>query len=111
MITLQNIFDMQAKLQKKAFNVDLPSINENLASYYGFGLYNEIGEVFAADKQWRPFHKGPRNHDQVREELTDCMLFLVNLMLAEGMSAEDIENEYLKKHKTVLDRITKEKQH
>ena len=110
MLTLQEIFEKQAKLQKHVFGVDLPAINEKLAMYYGFGLYGEIGEVFAADKQWRPFHKGPRNHDEVREELTDCLLFMVNLMLAQGMTAEDIEKEYQKKYQIVIDRINAEKE-
>ena len=108
-ITLQEIFNKQAELQKKAFNVDLPAVNESLAQYYGFGLYNEIGEVFSADKEWKPINKGTRNHNEVREELTDCLLFLVNLMLAEGMSAADIEEAYIKKYNKVVERINKEK--
>lgn len=108
-ITLQDIFDKQAVLQKFAFGVDLPAVNEALAQYYGFGLYNEIGEVFSADKEWKPVNKGTRNHEEVKEELTDCLLFLVNLMLAEGMSATDIEEAYIKKYNKVVDRINKEK--
>lgn len=110
MLDLKELFDKQAKLQKRAFGIDLPAVNESLAMYYGFGLYGEIGEVFASDKQWRPFHKGPRNHDEVREELTDCLLFLINLMLAQGMHAEDIENEYRKKYQVVMSRIDAEKE-
>ena len=110
MLDLKEIFDKQAKLQKHAFGIDLPAVNEKLAMYYGFGLYGEIGEVFAADKQWKPCHKGPRNHDEVREELTDCLLFLVNLMLAQGMSAEDIEAEYRKKYEKVIERINIDKE-
>lgn len=108
-ITLQDIFDKQANLQKFAFGVDLPAVNEALAQYYGFGLYNEIGEVFSADKEWKPVNKGARNHNEVREELTDCLLFLVNLMLAEGMTASDIEEEYIRKYNKVVERINKEK--
>lgn len=110
MLDLKELFDKQAKLQKHAFGVDLPAVNEKLAMYYGFGLYGEIGEVFAADKQWKPCHKGPRNHDEVREELTDCLLFLINLMLAQGMSAKDIEEEYRKKYIKVIERINKDKE-
>lgn len=108
MVTLQQIFDIQAKIQKKAFNVDLPKIDEKLAMYYGFGLFTEIGEVFAADKQWKPFHKGARNQEEVKSELVDCLLFLVNLMLAQGMTAEDISNEYLKKSNEVIRRINED---
>lgn len=109
LITLQEIFDKQAQLQKLAFGVDLPKVDENLAKYYGFGLYGEIGEVFQADKTWKPFNKGPRNEDEVREELTDCLLFLVNLMLAQGMTADMIQDSYLKKYQVVIDRVNKEK--
>lgn len=108
-ITLQEIFNKQASLQKMAFGVNLPAVNEALAQYYGFGLYGEIGEVFAADKSWKPINAGARNESEVKEELVDCLLFLVNLMLAQGMSAKDIEEAYLKKYEKVVDRIKKEK--
>lgn len=108
MLTINDIFEKQAKLQKAAFDVDLPKVDESLATYYAFGLYNEIGEVFAADKSWKPCNKGPRNHEEVKEELTDCLLFLINLMLAQGMSAEDISNTYLKKYDVVVERFRKE---
>ena len=108
MLTLNDVFEKQAKLQKAAFDVDFPKVDEPLAMYYAFGLYNEIGEVFAADKSWKPCNKGPRNHEEVKEELTDCLLFLVNLMLAQGMSADDISEAYLKKYNVVVERFRKE---
>lgn len=105
MITLKDIFDKQAALQKDWVKKDFPCIDPKLSMYYAFGLFTEIGEVFQADKSWKPFNVGPRNHEDVKEELTDCMLYLVNLMLAEGMTAEDIEKCYLKKYEKVVGRL------
>lgn len=103
-MTIQELFDTQARIQKIACGVTLPAHNEDLAMYYGFGLFTELGEVFQADKSWKMFNKGPRNAEEVLEELVDCQLFLTNLMLAQRISAEDFEAAYRKKAAKVIER-------
>ncbi len=103
--TLKTMFDLQIKLQNHCFNAKLPVVDEHLFQYYMLGLFGEAGEVLAADKQWKPCNKGPRKEDEVREELTDCFLFLINACLSQGFTSEDIYQTFLKKNKKVWSRI------
>lgn len=106
---LQKMFEMQAKLQSYCFNVKLPAINEGLFQYYMLGLFGEAGEVLAADKQWKPCNKGPRDQEEVTKELTDCFLFLINACLSQNVTAEDIAKEFIRKNKKVFARIDKDR--
>lgn len=104
-LSLNQMFDMQTKLQEHCFNVKLPAVNEKLFQYYMLGLLGEAGEVLSADKQWKPINKGPRDQQEVMKELTDCFLFLINACLAQNVTADDIANEFLRKNKKVHERI------
>lgn len=106
---LQKMFEMQAKLQSYCFNVKLPAVNEGLFQYYMLGLFGEAGEVLAADKQWKPCNKGPRDQEEVTKELTDCFLFLINACLSQNVTAEDIAKEFIRKNKKVFARIDKDR--
>lgn len=109
-LQLQKMFDMQAELQSYCFNVQLPAVNEGLFQYYMLGLLGEAGEVLAADKQWKPVNKGPRNQEEVTKELTDCFLFLINACLSQNVTAEDIAKEFIRKNKKVHSRIDKDRE-
>lgn len=109
-LNLQKMFDMQAELQSYCFNVQLPAVNEGLFQYYMLGLFGEAGEVLAADKQWKPVNKGPRDQQEVTKELTDCFLFLINACLAQNVTAEDIAQEFIRKNKKVHARIDKDRE-
>lgn len=106
---LQKMFEMQAKLQSYCFNVKLPAVNEGLFQYYMLGLFGEAGEVLAADKQWKPCNKGPRDQQEVTKELTDCFLFLINACLAQNVTADDIAKEFIRKNNKVFARIDKDR--
>ena len=108
-LPLQTMFDLQAKLQSYCFNVKLPAVNEGLFQYYMLGLFGEAGEVLAADKQWKPCNKGPRDQEEVTKELTDCFLFLINACLSQNVTAEDIAKEFIRKNKKVFARIDKDR--
>lgn len=109
-LNLQKMFDMQAELQSYCFNVQLPAVNEGLFQYYMLGLFGEAGEVLAADKQWKPVNKGPRDQQEVTKELTDCFLFLINACLSQNVTAEDIAKEFIRKNKKVHARIDKDRE-
>jgi dimeric dUTPase (all-alpha-NTP-PPase superfamily) len=44
------------------------------------------------------------DHDKLKEELVDCLHFLLSAFLAEGMDAEEIVDLYLKKKYTNIER-------
>lgn len=108
-LPLQTMFELQAKLQSYCFNVKLPAVNEGLFQYYMLGLFGEAGEVLAADKQWKPCNKGPRDQQEVTKELTDCFLFLINACLAQNVTADDIAKEFIRKNNKVFARIDKDR--
>lgn len=63
------------------------------------GLIAEIGEFLEADKQWKQWGNSNKesHEDAARQELIDCLLFLINLMLSYNMGYPEIIDTYNKK--------------
>ena len=80
-------------------------MRDDFFSTYMLGLESEVGEVLQADKTWKPFHKGERDPQAVKQELADCFLYLINAALAQGMSAWDMLDEMRKKQVVIEERM------
>ena len=110
MSAFESIVQKQIQLQGIFYpNSDLPKHDGQLFSTYMLGLESEVGEVLQADKTWKPFHKGDRDPQAVKQELADCFLFLINAALAQGMSAWDMLDEMRKKQVIVEERMLADK--
>ena len=75
--------------------------SEKAGGYFtvqSFALMTEIGEA-SAEIAWKPWaaDKGFINHQAYRSELIDALHFLINLMLLDGMTADEIYDGYLTK--------------
>ena len=96
---LEFMFMCQQDLQDRLLNIKLPSDKPELISTYALGLVSEIGEVLQADKRWKNKTGGDNktvDHDSVKEELTDCMLYLINLIQACDVNAEEFFESFIK---------------
>lgn len=107
---MKELFNKQIEIQKIAFDVNLPEHKPELVRYFALGLMSEVGEVLQADKTWKPFNVGVCNGENVKEELADCYLFLMNLCLAEGFTAEQMIEMIRNKQEVVLQRIRRDKE-
>lgn len=92
---LSYMFERQAELQKHMLDADLPADRPDLLSYYALGLVSELGEVLQADKRWKAELKTGGDNTtvniiDVRYEIADCFLYLINIALAAGMTAEEM---------------------
>ncbi len=98
---LRYMFMCQRDLQKQLLGADLPGDRPDLISPYALGLVSEIGEVLQADKRWKSgmsktggdekYH----NHEEVLGELTDCLLFFINLTMSCNISDEELFQSFI----------------
>lgn len=93
---LETIFSEQKVLNKR-----IGSDNTTPQQCFDFlgALLHEVVE--ARDelhwKWWKKSHP-PINQDALKEELVDCLHFLVSAMLSAGMDAKEVTNLYLHKN-------------
>ena len=102
MKTFEEMFNEQMKNQKKLIrngsydrfanmiSDELPRDDTGLFSYHIQQLMSEIGEVLEADKRWKNFRNARYDKDKKLDELADCMIVLMNIVMFSGFSAEDI---------------------
>ena len=106
MIGLYDLFDYQAKLQKILNNADLPAERDDLLAQYALGIYTELGEALAINKNWKTWRKSAEyNTSEFLEEIADVWIFLINFTLAAGMNADDIIYEISRKQQILSDRL------
>ena len=107
---LQYIFSCQKDLQKNLLDVELPNDRPDLISPYALGLVSEIGEVLQADKRWKAGMSKTggddkrHDHEEVVGELTDCLLFFINLCLACNVDYEELFGSFIKTQSKVRKR-------
>lgn len=98
---LRYIFECQKNLQKSLLGADLPNDRPDLISPYALGLVSEIGEVLQADKRWKAGMSKTggddkhHDHKEVTGELTDCLLFFVNLCLACNVDQDELFESFI----------------
>ena len=69
---------------------------------------SEIGEVLDSDKRWKNMRNKKYNRDDKLNELADCFIVLMNLVMFSGFSCNDILSEIEKKLTVFNDRINVE---
>lgn len=95
---LSDMFDRQIQLQKEMFGYQLPDDDIEGYKYSCLALIGELGEVLEADKRWKNIRKEKYDKEGKLDELTDCMAFLINLVLFSGFTSEEFYNAFVKKN-------------
>lgn len=86
----------------------LPYDDIKIFSYQIQQLMSEIGEVLDSDKRWKNMRNKKYNRDDKLNELADCFIVLMNLVMFSGFSCNDILSEIEKKLTVFNDRINVE---
>lgn len=88
---------------------EIPFDHPKLASYHIQQLVSEIGEVLEADKRWKNIRNGKYNKQNKLDEISDCMIVLLNIAMFSGYTDEELFNAIESKIKVVSNRIQDEK--
>ena len=108
MFDLKDAFEYQIKLQRVLNNIDLPACDDELLGQFALALYAEMGEVLAANKNWKPWrNKSEYNKADLWEEIADVWIFLINLSMSCGMKSEDVLQEIKRKQTILSERLNK----
>ena len=115
----KNLFDKQIANQTKLvknntynnINADekLPTDNVSVFSYHVQQLISEIGEVLECDKRWKNIRNDKYIKEQKLDELADCFIVWMNLIIFSGFSSEEILSQINSKLDVVEKRIEKNK--
>lgn len=98
---LDLIFERQSMLQRESFGVDPHRMDEETRNQYirdmVLAATDELHEALA-EVGWKPWATSRHlNRDAFVGELVDVLHFLVNLWLAAGATAEEVEQRYMDK--------------
>lgn len=105
---LQEMIDLQAKLQSETYGKDISKLDtrEKIEAYRinMMALQDELHEALN-EMSWKPWAKAEYfNEDRVQQELVDAWHFFMNLMIISGMDAEKLHLRYLAKRKVNIKR-------
>ena len=116
-ITLQQLFNTQLVIQDKLIQkgvydrykdeltATVPVDDVGLASYHVQQLMSEIGEVLDADKRWKSHRNDKFDKNAKLEELADCFVVLMNIVMFSGFDGNDLANAIQQKLGVVSDRL------
>lgn len=98
---LQAMFDMQKKLQKRLFNLQLPGIYTERIPITVTSIVAELGEILEDEQGWKDWRKNPPvvDREHLLMEVVDLWHFVINLTLYLGFDALDVFKEFKKKNK------------
>lgn len=106
---LSQMLGMQRNLQVESYGRDPGTMDlEDKIRFIKdmhIALTDEMHELLA-EVDWKPWTHGERqiNFDGARKELVDVWHFFMNMMLALGMSTDDLYKAYMKKRQVNADR-------
>lgn len=115
--TLQQLFNNQLMTQNKLIQKGVYDMYKNehtttvpvddvgLSSYHVQQLMSEIGEVLDADKRWKSHRNDKYDKNAKLEELADCFVVLMNIVMFSGFDCDDMTDAIQKKLRVVSDRI------
>lgn len=115
--TLQQLFNTQLVTQdkliqkgvydryKNKLTATVPVDDVGLASYHVQQLMSEIGEVLDADKRWKSHRNDKFDKNAKLEELADCFVVLMNIVMFSGFDGDDLANAIQQKLGVVSDRL------
>ena len=86
---------------ESGFPLDFPL----LASYHIQQLVSEIGEVLEADKRWKNLRNDKYDRDAKLDELADCMIVLMNIIMFSGFTADEAYEAIQTKIQVVKERV------
>lgn len=119
-MTLQSLFQKQVDFQNtlidqgkynqfmKATTETAPSDDIGICSYHIQQLISEIGEVLSSDKRWKSHRSDKYDMANKLEELADCFIVLMNIVMFSGFDGDDLVYAILTKMKINKERIVKE---
>ena len=102
-------FKNQIKLQESLKGIKLPSKNPDFIRESSLGIFTELGEALAVDKTWKTWKevKEKYNEEDLKEEIADIWIFLINYTLANNISCEEIIKQIHKKQNKNFRRFLK----
>lgn len=104
-LKISELIEMQNALQKRMKDKWLPIIPEN-GHFSLLWMYEEMGEVVAIIK--KRGDNAIMNDDTVRaafiEELSDVLMYFIDLMTCYGVSAEEMSKAFMAKHEKNMSR-------
>lgn len=115
--TLQQLFNTQLVTQDKLIQkgvydrykdkltATVPVDDVGLASYHVQQLMSEIGEVLDVDKRWKSHRNDKFDKNAKLEELADCFVVLMNIVMFSGFDGDDLANAIQQKLGVVSDRL------
>jgi dimeric dUTPase (all-alpha-NTP-PPase superfamily) len=97
---LQDMFDLQKKLQKRLRNDDLPTFLPDRIPITVTSIIAELGEILEEDQRWKDWRKNPNlpDYGNLYMEIVDLWHFVINLTLYFGMDADTLFKVFLKKN-------------
>jgi len=98
---LDMIFERQSQLQRESFGIDPHRMDDETRNQFirdmVLAATDELHEALA-EVGWKPWATSRHlNRDAFIGELVDVLHFLVNLWLAAGATAEEVETRYMEK--------------
>lgn len=109
---LRRIFQEQKRFQKHFYNIDNLSEEEKIKRTKEFilSVHRELGEVLNVIP-WKIHRKNSKKYNvkEIREELIDCIKFLLNLCIIWGINDNEFEKLFFYKSAIVEKRFQKEK--
>lgn len=119
-MTFQSLFQKQVDFQNtlidqgkynqfmKETTETAPSDDIGICSYHIQQLISEIGEVLSSDKRWKSHRSDKYDMVNKLEELADCFIVLMNIVMFSGFDGDDLVYAILTKMKINKERIVKE---
>ena len=103
---LISLFKMQKNLQKKFYSGCLPADEPKIMGENILALVAELGEVMQEDKRWKSWCKNPPevNEKAKKEEIIDCIHFVINICIYSGMDAEELYMLFTSKNLVNIER-------
>lgn len=117
LLTLQDLFNIQKANQSKMLQdgmydlfksestTAIPVDDVKLMSYHIQQLMSEIGEVLDADKRWKNFRNQKYDENAKLEEIADCFIVLMNVVMFSGFNGSQLVEAIEKKLNKVSKRI------
>ena len=99
------MFDRQKILQMKIEGVQLPVNSPQLFKKYALGIFTELGEALAVNKNWKDWRQQREyDEDDLLEEIADIWIFLVNYTMANGKDLDEMLDCIEAKQKILAER-------
>ncbi len=101
-MNLQDVFDMQKKLNEKInpslySDIKDPEVRRQRYLDFDLALRQEMSEAIDS-LDWKWWKKDSDDWDNIKIELVDMLHFWVSMCTVAGLEAEDVINLYLKKN-------------